>query len=135
MGSDAHYAEETPAHTVEVDGFWIDRAQVTNRQFEEFVSATGYTTVAERPLDPADFPGAPPENLVPGSMVFTMTAGPVDLRHLSQWWSMDARRVLAPSGGPGQFGRRSWRSSRRARRLRGCRGLRRVGRQGGAQRG
>ena len=44
-------------------------------------------TVAERPLDPADFPGAPAENLVPGSLVFTMTPGPVDLRHLSQWWT------------------------------------------------
>ncbi len=95
MGSDAHYPEEAPTHTVEVDGFWMDRVQVTNGQFGEFVSATGYVTVAERPLDPADFPGAPPENLVPGSMVFTGTPGPVDLRHLSQWWSVDARRVLA----------------------------------------
>ncbi|MEU7862687.1 SUMF1/EgtB/PvdO family nonheme iron enzyme [Nonomuraea sp. NPDC049141] len=51
-----------------------------------FVAATGYVTVAERPLDPADFPGAPPENLVPGSMVFVPTRGPVDLRHLSLWW-------------------------------------------------
>src|SRR5262249_58303845 len=52
-----------------------------------FADATGYVTVAERPLDPADFPGAPAENLVPGSLVFTMTPGPVDLRHLSQWWT------------------------------------------------
>lgn len=86
MGSDAHYTEEAPAHTVGVDGFWIDCLQVTNRQFESFVSASGYVTVAERPLDPAEFPGAPPENLVPGSMVFSMTTGPVDLRHLDQWW-------------------------------------------------
>jgi formylglycine-generating enzyme len=86
MGSDAYYEEKAPVHTVSVDGFWIDRYQITNRQFDEFVSATGYVTVAERPLDPADFPGAPPENLVPGSMVFTGTPGPVDLRHLSQWW-------------------------------------------------
>ena len=86
MGSDAHYPEEAPAHPARVEGFTIDRFQVTNREFGEFVAATEYVTVAERPLDPADFPGAPPENLVPGSMVFTMTAGPVDLRHLSQWW-------------------------------------------------
>jgi formylglycine-generating enzyme required for sulfatase activity len=86
MGSDAHYPEEAPARDVSVDDFWIDRVQVTNRQFAEFVDAAGYVTVAERPLDPADFPGAPPENLVPGSLVFTMTPGPVDLRHLSQWW-------------------------------------------------
>jgi sulfatase modifying factor 1 len=87
MGSDAHYAEEGPARPVTIDGFWIDRHQVTNRQFATFVAATGYLTVAERPLDPAEFPGAPAENLVPGSLVFTMTAGPVDLRHLNQWWT------------------------------------------------
>jgi formylglycine-generating enzyme required for sulfatase activity len=87
MGSDAHYPEEAPARSVSVDGFWIDRLQVTNREFTAFVDGTGYVTVAERPLDPADFPGAPPENLVPGSLVFTMTPGPVDLRHLSQWWT------------------------------------------------
>ncbi len=65
---------------------WIVH-QVTNRAFAAFVEETGYLTVAERPLDPADFPGAPTENLVPGSLVFTMTPGPVDLRHLSQWWT------------------------------------------------
>jgi len=87
MGSDDHYPEEAPAHDVVVDGFWCDRAPVTNDQFAEFVDATGYVTVAERPLDPADYPGAPAENLVPGSMVFTGTPGPVDLRHLQQWWA------------------------------------------------
>lgn len=87
LGSDAHYPEEAPAHAATVDGFWMQRHQVTNTQFAEFVSATGYVTVAERPLDPALYPGAPAENLVPGSMVFTRTPGPVDLRHLSQWWT------------------------------------------------
>jgi formylglycine-generating enzyme required for sulfatase activity len=87
MGSESHYPEEAPVRTVAVDAFKIDRYQVTNAQFAAFVEATGYLTVAERPLDPAAFPGAPPENLVPGSLVFTMTAGPVDLRHLSQWWT------------------------------------------------
>lgn len=87
MGSDDHYPEEAPAHDVTVDGFWIQRHAVTNVAFAEFVSATGYVTVAERPLDPGLYPGAPKENLVPGSMVFTRTAGPVDLRHLSQWWT------------------------------------------------
>ena len=60
---------------------------MTNAEFAEFVAATGYVTVAERPLDPADYPGAPAENLQPGSMVFHRTAGPVDLRHLNQWWT------------------------------------------------
>lgn len=87
MGSDGHYPEEAPVHRVRVDGFWSDRHPVTNRSFAAFVEETGYVTLAERPLDPADFPGAPQENLVPGSLVFTMTPGPVDLRHLSQWWT------------------------------------------------
>jgi formylglycine-generating enzyme required for sulfatase activity len=87
MGSDAHYPEESPAHPVTVDGFWIAPHQVTNAEFGAFVEATGYQTVAERPLDPADFPGAPVENLQPGSMVFTRTRGPVDLRHINLWWT------------------------------------------------
>ncbi len=103
MGSDAHYAEEAPVHTATVEGFWMDRHQVTNREFAEFVEATGYVTVAERPLDPADFPGAPPENLVPGSLVFTATRGPVDLRHLNQWWTWTPgacwRHPDGPAGG------------------------------------
>ncbi|AFM18777.1 hypothetical protein Mycch_4055 [Mycolicibacterium chubuense NBB4] len=87
LGSDEHYPEEGPQRAVEVAEFWIQATPVTNAQFAEFVSATGYVTVAERPLDAAEHPGAPKENLQPGSMVFTRTAGPVDLRHLSQWWT------------------------------------------------
>jgi formylglycine-generating enzyme required for sulfatase activity len=102
MGSDAHYSEEAPVRLVSVDEFRIDRFQVTNRQFAAFVEDTGYSTVAERPLDPADFPDAPPQNLVPGSLVFTMTPGPVDLRHLTEWWTWTAgacwRRPDGPDG-------------------------------------
>ncbi|MBB3753263.1 formylglycine-generating enzyme required for sulfatase activity [Mycolicibacterium sp. BK634] len=87
LGSDRHYPEEAPAHSVTVDGFSIQARQVTNADFAEFVAATGYLTVAERPLNPADYPGAPAANLQPGSMVFHRTSGPVDLRHLSQWWT------------------------------------------------
>ena len=101
MGSDAHYPEEGPARTVTVDGFWIDRTAVTNAAFARFADATGYVTVAERPLDPADFPGAPAENLAPGSMVFAMTPGPVDLRHLSQWWRWTPGASWRRPEGPG----------------------------------
>lgn len=87
MGSDHHYPEEAPAHQAKVAGFWISPNAVTNREFAGFVRSTGYVTVAERPLNAADFPDAPEENLLPGSMVFTGTSGPVDLRHLSQWWA------------------------------------------------
>lgn len=87
LGSDTHYAEERPVHEASVAGFWIQAHQVTNTQFAEFVAATGYLTIAERPLDPAHYPGAPLQNLQPGSLVFTRTAGPVDLRHINLWWS------------------------------------------------
>jgi formylglycine-generating enzyme len=101
MGSNDHYPEEAPVHGVTVDGFWIDTAPVTNRQFAEFVAAIGYLTVAERDLDPADFPGAPPENLVAGSLVFRRTPGPVDLRHLSQWWTWTPAACWTRPEGPG----------------------------------
>jgi formylglycine-generating enzyme len=100
MGSDAHYKEESPTHRVQVDGFSIDAVLVTNERFAEFVDATGYVTVAERPLDPADYPGAPIENLVPGSLVFTPTPGPVDLRHISQWWTWTAGASWKRPEGP-----------------------------------
>ncbi|HEX2706526.1 MAG TPA: SUMF1/EgtB/PvdO family nonheme iron enzyme [Solirubrobacterales bacterium] len=75
MGSEDFYPEEAPVHRVRVGGFWIDRHPVTNAQFESFVAETGYETVAERPLNPTDYPGAPVELLVPGSLVF-LTATP-----------------------------------------------------------
>ena len=87
MGSNDHYREEAPAHEVTVDSFWIDRHQVTNRQFQRFVAATSYITVAERPLNPHDYPGAQPELLVPGSAVFQQPAQRVDLRNFQTWWS------------------------------------------------
>jgi formylglycine-generating enzyme required for sulfatase activity len=87
LGSAAHYPEEGPVREVTVDGFWMQTHQVVNDDFAAFVDATGYVTVAERPIDPADYPDAPAENLQPGSMVFHRTPGPVDLRHLSQWWT------------------------------------------------
>ncbi len=101
MGSDRHYPEEAPVHRVSVDGFWMSATTVTNARFAAFVESTGYRTVAERPLDPQDFPGAPAENLVPGSLVFTMTAGPVDLRHLSQWWTWIPGACWRRPEGPG----------------------------------
>jgi formylglycine-generating enzyme required for sulfatase activity len=87
MGSDHHYREEAPEHEVVVDGFWIDRAPVTNRQFGEFVAATGYVTVAEVPPKAEDYPGALPEMLQPASLVFFPTDGPVRLDDWRQWWS------------------------------------------------
>ena len=74
-------------HRVSVEGFCIDAFPGDEPGVLCLRRETGYVTVAERPLDPSDFPGAPPENLVPGSLVFTMTAGPVDLRNLTQWWT------------------------------------------------
>lgn len=86
MGSDEFYPDERPVHERTVAAFWIDRYEVTNERYAAFVADTGYVTVAERDLDPRDFPGADPADIVPGSMVFTPTAGPVDLRDWRAWW-------------------------------------------------
>ena len=102
MGSDRHYPEERPAHRVSVDAFRIDATAVTNADFAAFVEATGYVTVAERPLDPALYPGARPEMLAPGSLVFRMTDGPVDTSRLPQLVGLDPGRLLAPPGGARQ---------------------------------
>jgi sulfatase modifying factor 1 len=88
MGSDDHYAEEAPVHRVTVDALWIDRTPVTNRQFREFVRATGHVTFAEIAPDPKDYPGALPNMLKPGSLVFNPPKHPVDdFRDWSQWWA------------------------------------------------
>lgn len=87
MGSEEFYPEERPVHQVRVDGFWMDRFTVTNEEFARFVRETRYQTVAECAPKAEDFPGAPPENLVPGSLVFQKTAGPVDLRDYRHWWA------------------------------------------------
>ncbi|MEV8098209.1 SUMF1/EgtB/PvdO family nonheme iron enzyme [Kitasatospora sp. NPDC085879] len=87
MGSEEFYPEERPVHPVRVDGFWMDEHPVTVVAFRRFVKATGYVTVAERALDPADYPGADPTALVPGALVFRMTSGPVDLDEWRRWWS------------------------------------------------
>jgi sulfatase modifying factor 1 len=87
MGSDRHYPEEAPVHQVTVDGFWIDRYTVTNREFARFVAKTGHVTVAEQAPDPADYPGAKPELLVPASTVFRNPGHRVDLRNPYHWWT------------------------------------------------
>ena len=79
--------DSRPIHRVYVDGFWIDKTEVTNAQFAAFVKATGYMTVAERTPLAEDFPGAPPENLVAGSVVFSPPDHPVPLDSHFRWWS------------------------------------------------
>jgi len=87
MGSDRHYAEEAPAHTVTVDDFWIDPTPVTNRQFCAFVDATGHVTFAEIAPRAEDYPGALPHMLKAGSLMFSPPSYAVDLRDWSQWWT------------------------------------------------
>ncbi|MEX5214455.1 MAG: formylglycine-generating enzyme family protein [Nitrospiraceae bacterium] len=86
MGAD-EFPDAQPWHRVWVDGFWMDKTEVTNQQFATFVEATGYVTVAERTPRPEDFPGAPPENLVAGSVVFSPPDHPIKLNDHFQWWS------------------------------------------------
>lgn len=87
MGSTRFYPEEAPAHTVEVARFAVERHPVTNAQFAAFAEATGYVTVAEQPLEPSQYPGADPRELLPGALVFRPTPGPVNLRDWRQWWA------------------------------------------------
>jgi formylglycine-generating enzyme len=101
MGSGDFYPEERPVHPAEVDGFWIDRHPVTNAQFRRFVKATGYVTVAEQPPDPADYPDADPDLLVPGALVFQPTTGPVDLRDWRNWWAWVPGASWRHPEGPG----------------------------------
>jgi sulfatase modifying factor 1 len=87
MGSDRFYPEERPVREVSVEGLWIDRHPVTVAEFRRFVKATGHVTWAEQPPRAEDYPDADPELLVPGSLAFRKTAGPVDLRDVRSWWS------------------------------------------------
>jgi formylglycine-generating enzyme required for sulfatase activity len=83
---DESIPDARPVRRVYVDGFWMDRTEVTNHQFARFVNATGYQTVAERQPDPRDYPNVPPHQLVPGSAVFTPPARPVPMHDPLAWW-------------------------------------------------
>ncbi len=86
MGSTGFYPDEAPIHQVTVGPLAVERHPVTTAQFAEFVADTGYVTIAERPLDPALYPGVAPADLLPGALVFRPSRGPVDLRDWRQWW-------------------------------------------------
>ena len=101
MGSDRHYREEAPAHRVTVDGFWIDRAPVTNAQFRRFVEETGHVTFAELPPKPEDYPGAMPHMLRAGSLVFSPPEHLVSLADCSQWWTYRFGACWRKPYGPG----------------------------------
>ena len=87
MGLPGMMDNARPAHDVTVNSFWMDITEVTNEQFAKFVDATGYKTIAERPLNPADFPGVDPALLAPGSVVFQSPSHPVSLDDERQWWA------------------------------------------------
>ena len=87
MGSETFYPEEAPVRRVELSDFAIDQSPVTVSQFARFVEETGYTTLAERAPDPADYPDADPSLLVAGSAVFHPTPGPVPLNDPGRWWA------------------------------------------------
>jgi formylglycine-generating enzyme required for sulfatase activity len=88
MGSDDPTMPDTrPWHQVYVDGFWMDKTDVTNAQFGAFVKASHYLTIAEIPPRQEDFPTAPKEKLVAGSVVFTPPDHAVSLNDHLQWWS------------------------------------------------
>jgi sulfatase modifying factor 1 len=101
MGSDDFYPEEAPAHRVAVDGFWMDDHPVTVAEFRRFVKATGHVTGAERAPVAADYPDADPDLLVPGSLVFRPTPGPVPLDDFRNWWAWTPGADWAHPEGPG----------------------------------
>jgi sulfatase modifying factor 1 len=101
MGSDEHYPEERPAHEEQVTGFLLDEHPVTNAEFRRFVRDTGYVTLAERIPDAADFADARPQDLVPGSLVFRQTAGPVPLDDWRRWWHWVPGACWSAPLGPG----------------------------------
>lgn len=101
MGSEEGQPDEKPVHEVTVDGFWMDETEVTNEQFEKFVRATGYVTVAERKPDPREYPNVPPEKLVAGSIVFTPRPDITSLDNHFQWWEYVAGANWRHPEGPG----------------------------------
>lgn len=86
MGNDKGNPDERPTHLVTLNGFWMDKYEVTNEQFEKFVKATGYVTLAERKPNTDQVPGTPTEALVPGSVVFRPPPGEVSLTNQLAWW-------------------------------------------------
>jgi formylglycine-generating enzyme required for sulfatase activity len=101
MGSADFYPEERPVHRVALDGFWMDEHPVTVAEYRRFVHATGHLTVAQRPLDPAAYPGADPALLMPGSLVFQRPPGPVDTRDVRNWWAYRPGASWLHPAGPG----------------------------------
>lgn len=101
MGSQSFYAEEGPVHEAHVGPFQLAQHAVTNEQFAAFVNDTRYLTVAERPLDPADFGGSLLSSIEPGSLVFVPTRGPVDLGDWRQWWRWTTGASWRHPRGPG----------------------------------
>lgn len=101
MGAEGGQNDERPVHRVTVSGFWMDETEVTNEQFAKFVEETGHVTVAERQPDAKDFPDAPPELLVPGSVVFQASVGPVPLDNFLAWWKWTPGANWRHPEGPG----------------------------------
>ncbi|MUL48598.1 formylglycine-generating enzyme family protein [Mycobacterium sp. CBMA293] len=101
MGSGDFYPEERPVRSASVAAFGIEEHPVTSAQFAEFVSETGYLTVAERPMDPELYPGVAEEDLIPGALVFRPTSGPVNLRDWRQWWDWAPGACWRRPFGPG----------------------------------
>ena len=100
MGAERFYRDEGPIHDETVGPLAFERHPVTNAQFARFVRDTAYVTVAERPLDPALYPGVAPDDLAPGGLVFRPTPGPVDLGNWRQWWTWAPGATWrAPFGG------------------------------------
>jgi len=101
VSSDRHHPEERPARRIAVGAFLIDRHEVTNAQFAEFVRATGYVTMVERPVDPGKYKGAQPDLLKPGSIVFKTPPNVTGMTDMTQWWAYTLGANWRQPEGPG----------------------------------
>jgi formylglycine-generating enzyme required for sulfatase activity len=100
MGSEEFYPEERPVREAAVGPFAVDRHPVTVAEFRRFVGDTGYVTLAERAPDAAEYPDADPDLLVPGSLVFRRTPGPVRLDDVRAWWRYEPGACWSAPEGP-----------------------------------
>ncbi len=102
-------ADEFPNRMLEIPAFYLDKYEVSNRDFAQFVKATGYLTIAEQDIDwyemkkslPPETSKPPEEILKAGSLVFSKTQTPVNLNRSDQWWTWTIGANWKNPYGPG----------------------------------
>ena len=88
MGANDHYPDELAVEAVTVDSFCMDKYEITNAQFAQFVKETGYVTIAERPIPKDQYPDLTDEQRSPGSLVFEPPPEGTEINQVGymSWW-------------------------------------------------